>query len=318
MKAVRYDRYGPPEVLRVCSVPTPEPGQGQVLVEVVATGVNLSDWECLVGAPAYARFGGLRRPARPVLGSDIAGRIVALGRGVSGFGVGDEVYGDNMSLKGGFAQYAVMPVAALAHKPAGLTFEHAAALPQPGPIARQGTAGLGPGARVLVNGGGGGSGLLALQLARRAGAHVTGVDTAAKLDLMREVGADAVVDYRAEDPFRAGAGYDLILDLVAHRSVFAYRRALARGGRYRAAGGTARTLLRLLSVGAVAGLATGRRLGVLAVRPGPEQFTPVADLCLAGDLAVHVDRVVDLDAVPDALARVGAGQSLGKIVVRPS
>ncbi|MEZ5194736.1 MAG: zinc-binding dehydrogenase [Nocardioides sp.] len=129
---------------------------------------------------------------------------------------------------------------------------------------------------MLVNGGGGGSGMFAIQLAARAGAHVTAVDNAGKLDFMRSLGADEVVDYRAEDPFDAGAAYDLILDLVAHRSVFAYRRALAPGGRYRVVGGTTRTLLRVLTVGALAGLATGRRLGVLGVRSGSERFAPVA------------------------------------------
>ncbi|MEZ5097665.1 MAG: zinc-binding dehydrogenase [Nocardioides sp.] len=168
-----------------------------------------------------------------------------------------------------------------------------------------------------MNGGGGGSGMFAIQLAARAGAHVTAVDNAGKLDFMRSLGADEVVDYRAEDPFDAGAAYDLILDLVAHRSVFAYRRALAPGGRYRVVGGTTRTLLRVLTVGALAGLATGRRLGVLGVRSGSERFAPVAELCATGDLTVHLDGVFDLDGVPEALARVGAGRALGKVVVRP-
>ncbi|MEZ5194735.1 MAG: alcohol dehydrogenase catalytic domain-containing protein [Nocardioides sp.] len=119
MRAVGYERYGPPEVLAVRDVPTPTAEAGQVLVEVVATGVNLSDWECLVGSPAYARIGGLRRPARPVLGSDIAGRVAALGPGVTGFAVGDEVYADNLGRKGGFAEFALVPVSALARKPEG-------------------------------------------------------------------------------------------------------------------------------------------------------------------------------------------------------
>src|SRR5690349_2844215 len=194
MRAVVYDRYGPPEVLRVEDVPIPSPGARQVLVRVVATSVNLSDWESLRGTPAYARIGGLRTPARRVLGSDIAGVVEAAGPGVTGFRPGDEVYGDNLGLKGGFAEYALAPESVLARKPAGLTFAQASTIPQAGAIALQGVAGAGPGSRVLINGAGGGSGTFAIQLAKGLGAHVTGVDNAAKLDFMRSLGADQVID----------------------------------------------------------------------------------------------------------------------------
>ena len=315
MRAVVYDRYGPPDVLRVEEMPEPSPGAQQVLVQVVATSVNLSDWECLRGTPMYARIGGLRAPARRVLGSDIAGRVQAVGPGVTRFRPGDEVYGDNIGLKGGFAEYAVVPESALAPKPEALTFAEASTLPQAGAIALQGTAGAGPGRRVLVNGAGGGSGSFAIQLAKRAGAHVTGVDNAGKLGFLRSLGADDVIDYRHDDFTRAGP-YDLVLDLVASRSVFAYRRALARGGRYLCVGGTVRTLLRVLTVGAVAGRVTGRRLGVLVVKQGPAQFGPLADLCAAGDVDVHIDRTFALDEVPRALAHVGEGRALGKVVIQ--
>jgi NADPH:quinone reductase-like Zn-dependent oxidoreductase len=301
-------------VLRIEDVPRPSPGRGQVLVEVVATAVNLSDWECLVGAPFYARIGGLRAPAKRVLGSDIAGRVTAVGEGVTRFRPGDEVYGDNLALMGGFAEYAVAAESALALKPEELTFAQASTLPQAGAIALQGTAGAGPGRRVLVNGAGGGSGSFAIQLAKRQGAHVTGVDNEHKLDFMRSLGADEVVDYRVEDFTRRGP-YDLILDLVAHRSVFAYRRALARGGRYRCVGGPVRSLLRVLTVGAPAARLTGRRMGVLVVRPGPASFTQLADLCVAGEVAIHVDRTFGLDDVARALAHVGEGWAPGKVVV---
>jgi NADPH:quinone reductase-like Zn-dependent oxidoreductase len=302
-------------VLRIDDVPVPVPEAGQVLVEVVATSVNLSDWECLRGSPAYARIGGLRSPAHRTLGSDIAGRVTAVGDGVTRFRPGDEVYGDNLARKGGFAQYAVVAESALAAKPAGLTFAQASTLPQAGAIALQGTAGAAAGQRVLINGAGGGSGSFAIQLAKRMGAHVTGVDNARKLDFMRSLGADEVLDHRREDFTRTEQPYDLVLDLVAHRSVFAYRRALARGGRYRCVGGTVRTLLRVLTIGWLAGRVTGRRLGVLVVREGPDSFTPLADLCLAGAIDIHVDRVFGLDDVAEALAHVGEGRALGKVVV---
>lgn len=140
MRAIVYDRYGAPDVLRLDDIATPTPGAGQVLVRVIATSVNLSDWEGLHGSPAYARVGGLFRPARRTLGSDIAGVVQAVGAGVTRFRVGDEVYGDNLTLKGGFADYAVAPEHALALKPAGLSFAEASTLPQSGAIAVQAVA----------------------------------------------------------------------------------------------------------------------------------------------------------------------------------
>lgn len=317
MKAVVYDRYGDPGVLRVEDVPQPSPAAGQVLVKIAATSINLSDWECLRGSPFYARLGGLRRPKHSTLGSDIAGRVEAVGTDVTRFRPGDEIYGDNLQLMGGFAEYAVAPESALAHKPEGLTFAEASTIPQAGAIALQGTARAADGRRVLVNGGGGGSGAFAIQLAKRGGAHVTGVDNGHKLEFMRSLGADEVIDYRRDDFTRTPEPYDLILDLVAHRSVFAYRRALARDGRYRCVGGSVRALLRVLTVGAIAGRATGRRIGVLAVKLGPAHFEPLADRCVAGDVSVHIDRTFGLDDVPEALADVGQGRALGKIVIAP-
>lgn len=318
MKAVVHHRYGGPDVLHVEDVPVPTPGPGQVRVRVAATSVNLSDWECLRGSPAYARMGGLRRPARPTLGSDIAGVVDEVGDGVTGLRTGDEVYGDNLALKGGFAEYALVPESALARKPPALGFVEASTIPQAGAIALQGTRKAVAGSRVLVNGGGGGSGSFAIQLAKRLGAHVTGVDNAAKQDFMRSMGADAVVDYARDDFTRADPPYDLVLDLVAHRSVFAYRRALARGGTYRCVGGSVSALLRVLTAGTVLGLATGRSLGVLAVKEGPAHFAPLADLCASGELRTHVDRTFTLAEVPAALAYVGEGRALGKVVVVPS
>ncbi|MBX9244121.1 NAD(P)-dependent alcohol dehydrogenase [Actinotalea ferrariae] len=317
MRAVVYERYGGPEVLRIADVPTPSPAPGQALVRVEATSINLSDWEGLRGSPFYARLGGLRAPRRHTLGSDIAGTVEAVGDGVTRFALGDEVYGDNLTLMGGFAEYAVVGEAALAVKPAGLTFAQASTIPQAGAIALQGTAGAAAGRRVLVNGAGGGTGSFAIQLAKRLGAHVTGVDNAHKLDFMRALGADDVIDYRQADFTRAREPFDSVLDLVAHRSVFAYRRALAPGGSYRVVGGSTRTLLRVATLGAAAGRLTGRSLGVLLVKPGPAHFQPLAERCAAGEITIHIDRTVGLDEVPEALAHVGAGRALGKVVVTP-
>jgi NADPH:quinone reductase-like Zn-dependent oxidoreductase len=314
MKAVVYDRYGPPDVLRIADVPVPSPAAGQVRVRIAATSVNRSDWEALRGSPLYARLGGLRSPAVRTLGSDIAGWVDAVGADVTRFAPGDEVYGDNLALMGGFAEYAVAAEAALTRKPPELTFAEASTIPQAGAIALQGTTGAAAGTRLLVNGGGGGSGSFAIQLAKRVGAHVTAVDNAGKLDHMRSLGADEVLDHRHDDFTRRGP-YDLILDLVAGRSPFAYRRALARGGRYRCVGGPVRVLLGVAGPGWALGRLTGRRIGVLVVKQGPAHFEPLADLCVAGEVRIPIDRTFALDAVPEALAHVGEGRALGKVVV---
>ncbi|MTB87306.1 NAD(P)-dependent alcohol dehydrogenase [Aeromicrobium senzhongii] len=317
MRAAVYDRYGGPDQLQVQDVPVPSPSSDQVLVRVEATSVNLSDWECLTGSPIYARLGGLRRPARRTLGSDIAGVVERVGESVTRFRPGDQVYGDNLALKGGFAEYAVAPESALAQVPDGLGFAEASTIPQAGAIAWQGTEKVGPGARVLINGAGGGSGSFAIQLAKRRGAHVTAVDHGTKQEFMRSLGADEVIDYEHEDFTRTSQPYDVVLDLVAHRSPLAYRRALSRGGTYRCVGGSVGTLLGVLTVGAVAGAVTGRSLGVLAVKQGPAFFEPISALVASGELNTHTERVFSLEQVADALAHVGEGRARGKVVVVP-
>lgn len=302
--------------MRLERIPVPTPKPTQVLVEVAATSVNLSDWECLHGSPAYARIGGLRRPTRRVLGSDIAGRVTAVGDAVTAFRIGDEVYGDNLGLMGGFAEFAVAPESALALKPVGLSFAEASTIPQAGAIAAQGAAEAAPGVRMLINGAGGGTGTFAIQLAKRSGAHVTGVDNAGKLDYLRALGADEVIDYRTIDYTRTGP-YDLVLDLVAHRSVFAYHRALKRGGQYWMVGGSARALLRVITAGRLLGNLSDRRIALLVVRSGPAAFVPVAAQCVAGEIDIHIDRVFPLDEVAAALRHVGEGRALGKVVVEP-
>ena len=220
MKAVVYTRYGPPDVLRLAEVATPAPKDNEVLVKVHAVSVNASDWEMLRGEPLYARIGGPLRPRHPVLGSDIAGRVEAAGRNATLFRPGEDVFADILSSMGGFAEYVCAPQSALARLPAGMTYEQAAALPQAGAIALQGIDGKGqvqPGQTVLINGAGGGSGMYAVQLAKLHLAEVTGVDNTEKLEFMRSLGANHVIDYTREDFTKNGRCYDLILDLAAHR-----------------------------------------------------------------------------------------------------
>ena len=196
----------------------------------------------------------------------------------------------------------------------------ASTIPQAGPIALQGISDqptVRSGARVLIIGAGGGSGSFAVQLAKAAGAHVTAVDKGAKLAYLRELGADRVIDHETDDVFAMGERYDHVLDLVAHRSVVAARRLLDRGGRYLCVGGTMNAVLQAALAGPVVGRTTRCRIGMLAVRPGPDRFAPLAQRVLDGDVSIHVDRVLPLDQVPEALTLVGEGRALGKIVVTP-
>ena len=246
MKAVVRTRYGPPGVLRLLDVETPAPKDHEVLVKVHAVSLNASDWEVLRGKPLYARIMGPFRPRYHVLGSDIAGKVVAAGRDTTLFQPGEDVFADILGQMGGFAEYVCVPESALARMPAGLTYEEAAALPQAGAIALQGIDDKGqvqPGQKVLINGAGGGSGMYSVQLARLRGAEVTGVDHTEKLEFMRSLGANHVIDYTREHFTRNGRTYDLILDLAAHGSALACKRSLTPGGRYLYVGGSMATLL---------------------------------------------------------------------------
>src|SRR5262245_54386566 len=202
MKAVVYTRYGSPDVLRLTDVPTPTPGDTEVLVRVRAVSLNASDWEMLRGKPMYSRIAGPFRPRRHVLGSDIAGQVEATGAAVTRFRSGDDVFADILSYLGGFAEYVCVPESVLAPMPTGMTYELAGALPQAGAIGLQGIREKGrvqAGQSVLINGGGGGAGMYSIQLAKLHEAEVTAVDNREKLEFMRSLGADTVIDYARED-----------------------------------------------------------------------------------------------------------------------
>jgi len=318
MKAVVYTRYGPPDVLRLTDVEVPAPKDNEVLVKVHAVSLNRSDWEVLRGKPLYSRMAGPFRPRHHVLGSDIAGRVEAAGRNTTLFQPGDEVFADVLSHMGGFAEYVCVPESVLALMPAGLTYEEAAALPQAGAIALQGIRGKGnvqPGQKVLINGAGGGSGMYAVQLAKLHGAEVTGVDNAEKLEFMRSLGADHVIDYTREDFTKNGRTYDLVLDLAAYRSAFAYKRSLTPGGRYLYVGGSVPTLLQVLLIGPLTGRVADKKIRLLAVRLGAQHLAPIIELCQAGKIATVIDRRYRLNEVPEALRYLGEGHAKGKVVV---
>jgi NADPH:quinone reductase-like Zn-dependent oxidoreductase len=319
MKAIVYTRYGPPDVLQLKEIEKPTPKDDEVLIKIHAASVNRSDWECLIGKPLYARVGGLLRPGRQILGSDIAGRVEAVGGDKARFQVGDAVFGDILEHMGGFAEYVSVRGKAMALKPAGLSFEEASTLPQAGVIALQGMGDkVQAGQRVLINGAGGGAGMFALQLAKRAGATVTAVDNAGKLDFLRALGADHVIDYKREDFTRSGQQYDLILDLVAHRSAFAYPRALAPGGCYYYVGGSVATLFQILLFGPLIRRRAGKHVRLLMVQPNQKDLERIGALCASGELKIAINQRYSLAETPEALRCVGEDRAKGKVVITVS
>jgi NADPH:quinone reductase-like Zn-dependent oxidoreductase len=318
MKAIVYTQYGPPEVLQLKEVAKPTPTDDELLIRIQAVSVNGSDRENLIGKPLYVRLGGLRKPRHPILGSDIAGRVERVGRNIREFQVGDELFGEIPGYHGGFAEYICAPEKTLARKPASLTFEEAAAIPQAGVIAWQGIRVKGqvqPGQKVLINGAGGGGGSFAVQLAKLGGAEVTGVDHPGKLEFLRSLGADHVIDYTREDFTKTGKQYDLILDLIAHRSVFAYARALRPNGTYFFVGGAVAVLFQSLLLGPWIKRATGKNIRLLVVPQNRQDLVSIAALCEAGQVSPVIDRRYALSEVPEALRYVGEGRHKGKVVI---
>jgi NADPH:quinone reductase-like Zn-dependent oxidoreductase len=318
MKAIVRYEYGSPDVLKLEEVARPTPTDDEILVKVHAVSVNRSDWEGLIGKPLYARLGGLRKPGNPILGSDIAGRVEMVGKNNSQFQSGDEVYGEMENYNGGFAEYVCTRGNAWALKPANMTFEEAAAIPQAGVIALQGIRTKGqvqPGQKVLINGGGGGAGSFAIQLAKLAGAEVTGVDNTGKLDFMRSLGADHVIEYTREDFTKNGKQYDMILDLIAYRSAFAYARALKSNGCYFAVGGPVATLIQILLLGPWIRKTQGKNIHILAVQRTREDLVSITELCQSGKIAPVIDKRYPLSEVPQALRYLGEGHAKGKIVI---
>jgi NADPH:quinone reductase-like Zn-dependent oxidoreductase len=316
MKAIVQERYGGPDTLRLANIPVSEPGKAQIRVRVLTCAVNLSDWEYLIGSPLYARIvGGLMRPKHAVLGSDIVGVVDKLGPNSTGFSIGERVMGDLVMVRGGFAQYACVSVAEMVRVPDGLSDEIAACLPQAGGIAVAGTEGLRPGDTILINGAGGGSGTMALQLAKAAGAHVTAVDNASKIAWLRSLGADEVIDYREQDFARKGQQWDRILDMVATRGPAKIAPALSRGGIYRALGGNVGVLLALV-FGGLRFRFQKKSIGMLMVPSGRKLTERVAQMAVEGKIAPLLEAVLPLSSVPEALRRTGLGEVKGKLVIK--
>jgi NADPH:quinone reductase-like Zn-dependent oxidoreductase len=316
MKAIVYHRYGSPDVLRLEEIPRPRVEQDDdVLVNVRAAALNSWDWDLLTGTP-ITRLMAPRRPRYPVLGADISGHVEAVGASVTRFRPGDEVFGDLSGCGwGGFGEHVCAREDALAAKPAGLTFEQAAAVPQAGVLALQGLRYGGevqPGQQVLINGAGGGVGTLAVQLAKASGAVVTGVDSAIKLDAVRSLGADEVIDYRQERFTDRRGRYDRIVDVVLRSSVVARSRALRPGGVFALIGGSTPRILQTAVLGPVL---PGKKVGLVIHRPGREPLEYLKGLLEAGTIVPVVDSTYPLEDVPRAFERFGAGEFRGKVVI---
>lgn len=314
MKAITYSQFGSPDVLKLAEVAQPIPTDAQLLVKVHAVSVNRSDWEALVGRPLYARIGGSPRGGA-ILGSDIAGRVEKVGKNHSQFQPGDEIFGEMGNYRGGFAEYICTRAKSWIVKPPQMSFEVASAIPQAGVIAWQGLRSVQPGQKVLINGAGGGAGSFAIQLAKYLGAEVTGVDHARKFEFMRSLGADHVLDYTREDFTKKKNHYDLILDVIAHRSIFAYQRPLSAQGRYFAVGGSVATLLQLVLLGPWFKRTSGKDLRLLAVQRTAKDLAAITELCETGKITPIIDRQFSLSQVPEALRYLGEGHVKGKIVI---
>ena len=322
MKAILHERYGRPDVLELHEVERPVPGDDQVLVRVHASSVNPVEWYGVTG-PYFGRIGnGLRRPKDPTVGADLAGRVEAVGREVTAFRPGDEVFGVS---GGSWAEYACASPARLALKPGDLSFEEAAAVPVAGVTALQALRDKGrveAGQKVLINGASGGVGTFAVQIAKSLGADVTGVCSTRNVELVRSLGADRVIDYTQEDFTRTGERHDLMLDIAGSRSFLEFRRVLAPGATVVLVGGrmTYRGLgpLPHLLGTSLKSRGRGQKVTFFVAKITTEDLAALGELLEAGEVKPAIDRTYELSEAPEALAYLGEGHARAKIVIAVS
>ncbi len=320
MKGVVYTKYGSPDVLQFKELEKPVPMDDEVLIKVHAASINSWDWDMLTGRPLEYRFlSGVLIPKKTkILGCDIAGRVESAGKNIKKLHPDDEVFGDlSAGLWGGFAEYVCARESELTLKPAGMSFEEAAATPQAGLLALQGLCDkreIEPGQRVLINGAGGGVGTFAVQLAKSFGAEVTGVDCAAKLDMVMLLGADHAIDYMKEDFTRHGKCYDLILDVKTDRSPLDYRRVLNANGIYVTVGGRSSRLLQLVSFGPLISKFERKKFAILMHKPNKDMdiLNKYFD---SGKVKPVIDRCFSLNETARAFEYFGEGNFKGKIVI---
>ena len=321
MKAIVYTKYGTADQLQLQEADVPFPKDDEVLIKGHATCINSWDYDSLLGNSILVRLiGGLRAPRHQILGCDMAGTVDAIGKKVTLWKPGDEVFGDNSGGGwGGFAEYACMKETMLARKPTGITFEEASTIPQAGLLALQGLRDVGKikaGQKVLINGAGGGVGAFAIQLAKSHDAEVTGVDRASKFEMMRSLGADHVIDYQQEDFTRNGKGYDLILDNIATRSMFEYKRALNPGGIFVMTWGTTARILEMALLGKLISATGNRKIRLVGLDYSPKDMAHLAGMMEAGTLKPVIDKCFPLAETPEAFRYFGEGNYQGKVVIK--
>ena len=320
MKAIVYNKYGSPDVLELKEVEKPAPKDNEVLIKVHAASINSWDWDMLTGRPLeYRLMSGLLKPTKTeILGCDIAGRIEAVGRNIKQFQPGNDVFGDLCEgFWGGFAEYVCARENEITLKPAGMTYEEAAATPQAGLLALQGLCDkreIKPGQRILINGAGGGVGTFAIQMAKSFGADVTGVDSTGKLEIMSSLGVDHVIDYTQEDFTKNGKCYDLILDVKTDRSVFDYVRALSSHGIYVTVGGRSARILQLVFLGSLISMSGSKKLTLIMHKPNKD-LNILNELIESGKVKPVIDRCFPLSETSEAFQYYGEGHFKGKIVI---
>jgi NADPH:quinone reductase-like Zn-dependent oxidoreductase len=321
MKAIVYEKYGPPDVLQLKEVENPTFKEDEVLVKVQAASVNAYDWHLLTADIFLVRLmgGGLNKPKNTILGADIAGRVEAVGRNVKQFRPGDEVFGDiSANGNGGFGEYVSVPESALALKPANLSFEEAAAVPMAAVTALQGLRDEGqiqPGQKVLIQGASGGVGTFAVQIAKSFGAEVTAVCSTRNLDQARSLGADHVIDYTQEDFTQSGQQYDLILAVNGYHPISAYKRALNPKGIYVMAGGSTAQIFQAILLGSWMSKTGGKKMGNVSAKPNQKDLYFMKELLESGKVVPVIDRRYSLHEVPEALRYLGEGHARGKVVI---
>jgi NADPH:quinone reductase-like Zn-dependent oxidoreductase len=321
MKAIVYKEYGPPDVLNLEEVQKPTPKDDEVLLKVHAASANAADWHLMRADPFLVRVMGfgLLRPRNGLLGADIAGRVEAVGRNMTQFQPGDEVFGDLFGRGlGSFAEYVCAPADALASKPANVSFEEAAAVPLAAVTALQGLRYKGqvqPGQKVLINGASGGVGTFAVQIAKSFGAEVTGVCSTAKLDMVRSIGADHVIDYTKEDFTRNGQQYDLILAANGYHPISDYKRALGPNGTYVMTGGSGAQMLQAMTLGPIMSITGSKTMGYLSMKHNKRDLVLMKDLLEGGEITPVIDRTYPLSEVPEAIRYLEEGHARGKVVV---
>ncbi len=321
MKAIVHYKYGPPDVLNLEEVRKPTPKEDEVLVNVHAASANAADWHLLRADPFLVRIMGfgLLKPKNTILGADIAGRVEAVGRNVTQFQPGDEVFGDlSGDGFGGFAEYVCASEDALALKPANISFEEAAAAPLAAVTALQGLRDKGkiqPGQKVLINGASGGVGTFAVQIAKSFGAEVTGVCSTSKLDMVRSIGADHVIDYTQEDFTKNGQHYDLILAANGYHPISHYKRALSPNGIYVMTGGSGAQMFQAMLLGPIMSMTGSKKMGNTMAKPNKKDLALLAELLETGKVVPVIDRRYPLREVPEAIRHLEEGHARGKVVI---